>query len=46
MILQLKYSRKSSDFSLENFDSLRTSSVDFGNLRKSCEIIENGWKMA
>lgn len=30
-----------SDFSLENFGSLRTSSVVFGNLRKSSEMIES-----
>ena len=35
-----------SDFSLENFGSLRTFSVVFGNLRKSSEMIGNRRKVA
>ena len=38
---QRKYSRKFSDFSLETFGSLLTSSVVFGNLRLSSDIFRN-----
>ena len=35
-----------SDFSLENFGSLRTFLLVFGNLRKSSEMVENCRKVA
>ena len=35
-----------SDFSLENFGSLRTSLLVFGNLRKSSEMVGNCRKVA